>query len=90
MWHLCLDMAVLLTTPAASPRRYVVSEGLNGVVGVLTRKMRIDENVTMRMDVHGTPAENLQQLIRDCGVSPHKVRLAQNSTSSSSCVSAFD
>lgn len=34
--------------------------------------MRMDDNVTMRLDVHGTPAENLQQLIRDCGVSPHK------------------
>jgi hypothetical protein len=24
-------------------------------------------------DIHGTPAENLQRLITDCGVSPHKV-----------------
>lgn len=30
--------------------------------------------VNMKHDIHGTPAENLQQLIRDCGVSPHKVR----------------
>lgn len=35
--------------------------------------MRTDE-VTMRIDMHGTPAENLQRLITDCGVSPHKVQ----------------
>ena len=29
--------------------------------------------VSIKHDIHGTPAENLQQLIRDCGVSPHKV-----------------
>lgn len=28
----------------------------------------------MRLDAHGTPAENLQRLITDCGVSPHKVQ----------------
>lgn len=35
----------------------------------------MDENakVSMKLDIHGTPAENLQRLIRDCGVSPHKV-----------------
>lgn len=27
----------------------------------------------MRLDTHGTPAENLQRLITDCGVSPLKV-----------------
>ena len=36
--------------------------------------MRTDESVTMRIDMHGTPAENLQRLITDCGVSPHKVQ----------------
>ena len=29
--------------------------------------------VNIKHDIHGTPAENLQQLIRDCGVSPHKL-----------------
>ena len=29
----------------------------------------------MKLDIHGTPAENLQRLITDCGVSPHKVSL---------------
>lgn len=37
----------------------------------------MDENgkVSIKLDIHGTPAENLQRLITDCGVSPHKVRL---------------
>ncbi|KLT39360.1 hypothetical protein CC85DRAFT_265546 [Cutaneotrichosporon oleaginosum] len=47
---------------------------LGELEGGVPEGMRIDENITMRMDVHGTPAENLQQLIRDCGVSPHKVQ----------------
>jgi hypothetical protein len=36
----------------------------------------MDENgkVSIKLDIHGTPAENLQRLITDCGVSPHKVR----------------
>lgn len=29
--------------------------------------------VNIKHDVHGTPAERLQQLIRECGMSPHKV-----------------
>jgi hypothetical protein len=29
--------------------------------------------VNIKHDIHGSPAENLQQLIRDCGVSPHKL-----------------
>jgi len=29
--------------------------------------------VSIKLDIHGTPAENLQRLITDCGVSPHKV-----------------
>jgi len=35
----------------------------------------MDENgkVSIKLDIHGTPAENLQRLITDCGVSPHKV-----------------
>lgn len=32
------------------------------------------DKVSMKLDTHGTPAENLQRLITDCGVSPHKVR----------------
>lgn len=36
--------------------------------------MRTDGDINMQLDVHGTPAENLQRLITDCGVSPHKVR----------------
>ncbi|GMK54408.1 hypothetical protein CspeluHIS016_0109940 [Cutaneotrichosporon spelunceum] len=47
---------------------------LGELEGGVPEGMRIDENITMRLDVHGTPAENLQQLIRDCGVSPHKVQ----------------
>jgi len=41
----------------------------------------MDENgkVSIKLDIHGTPAENLQRLITDCGVSPHKVRLYQES-----------
>jgi hypothetical protein len=37
----------------------------------------MDENskVSIKMDTHGTPAENLQRLITDCGVSPLKVCL---------------
>ena len=37
----------------------------------------MDENgkVSIKLDIHGTPAENLQRLITDCGVSPHKVRM---------------
>lgn len=37
--------------------------------------LQMDENgkVSMKLDIHGTPAENLQRLITDCGVSPHKV-----------------
>jgi hypothetical protein len=36
----------------------------------------MDENgkVSIKLDIHGTPAENLQRLITDCGVSPHKVQ----------------
>jgi len=39
----------------------------------------MDENgkVSIKLDIHGTPAENLQRLITDCGVSPHKVCLYQ-------------
>jgi hypothetical protein len=39
----------------------------------------MDENgkVSIKLDIHGTPAENLQRLITDCGVSPHKVRPSQ-------------
>jgi hypothetical protein len=41
----------------------------------------MDENgkVSIKLDIHGTPAENLQRLITDCGVSPHKVRPYQES-----------
>lgn len=35
-------------------------------------QLRTDD-LDMRLDTHGTPAENLQRLITDCGVSPHKV-----------------
>ena len=37
--------------------------------------MKESEKVIKKLDVHGTPAENLQRLITDCGVSPHKVSL---------------
>lgn len=29
--------------------------------------------VNIKLDIHGTPAENLSKLITECGVSPHKV-----------------
>ncbi|EKD03909.1 hypothetical protein A1Q2_01922 [Trichosporon asahii var. asahii CBS 8904] len=47
---------------------------LGDVDGGVPETMRTDESVTMRIDMHGTPAENLQRLITDCGVSPHKVQ----------------
>ena len=31
--------------------------------------------VSLGLDTHGTPAEQLQKLFQDCGVSPEKVRL---------------
>ena len=34
----------------------------------------MDDNVNINVDTHGTPAENLQRLITECGVSPHKVQ----------------
>lgn len=36
-------------------------------------QMDPSEKISMKLDIHGTPAENLQRLITDCGVSPHKV-----------------
>lgn len=38
-----------------------------------TLQMELNEKVKMKLDIHGTPAENLQRLITDCGVSPHKI-----------------
>jgi hypothetical protein len=35
--------------------------------------MNASDKVSIKLDQHGTPAENLQRLITDCGVSPHKV-----------------
>jgi hypothetical protein len=46
---------------------------LSGAV-CLWKQMQPGGKVNMRKhDIHGTPAENLQRLITDCGVSPHKV-----------------
>jgi hypothetical protein len=36
-------------------------------------QMNSSDKVSIKLDTHGTPAENLQRLITDCGVSPHKV-----------------
>ncbi|ODN87089.1 hypothetical protein L198_07091 [Cryptococcus wingfieldii CBS 7118] len=46
---------------------------LGEIDGGLPENMDTDEKVKMKLDIHGTPAENLQRLITDCGVSPHKI-----------------
>ncbi|WVN87249.1 uncharacterized protein L203_102426 [Cryptococcus depauperatus CBS 7841] len=46
---------------------------LGEIDGGLPESMEINEKVKMKLDIHGTPAENLQRLITDCGVSPHKI-----------------
>ncbi|OCF78216.1 hypothetical protein I204_00153 [Kwoniella mangroviensis CBS 8886] len=46
---------------------------LGELEGGLPETMNINDKVKMKLDIHGTPAENLQRLITDCGVSPHKV-----------------
>ncbi|KAK8861265.1 hypothetical protein IAR55_002084 [Kwoniella newhampshirensis] len=46
---------------------------LGEIEGGLPETMNINDKVKMKLDIHGTPAENLQRLITDCGVSPHKV-----------------
>ncbi|WVF67048.1 hypothetical protein IAT40_001791 [Kwoniella sp. CBS 6097] len=46
---------------------------LGELEGGLPETMDINDKVKMKLDIHGTPAENLQRLITDCGVSPHKV-----------------
>jgi len=33
----------------------------------------VEGTVSLELDEHGTPAEGLQKLFRDCGVSPEKV-----------------
>ena len=44
-------------------------------ITVILAKLDPSEKVKMKHDIHGTPAENLQRLITDCGVSPHKVHI---------------
>lgn len=46
---------------------------LGEIDGGLPENMELNEKVKMKLDIHGTPAENLQRLITDCGVSPHKI-----------------
>ncbi|WVR04131.1 hypothetical protein IAU60_001130 [Kwoniella sp. DSM 27419] len=46
---------------------------LGELEGGLPETMSVNDKVKMKLDIHGTPAENLQRLITDCGVSPHKV-----------------
>ncbi|WWC68905.1 uncharacterized protein I206_102841 [Kwoniella pini CBS 10737] len=46
---------------------------LGELEGGLPETMNVHDKVKMKLDIHGTPAENLQRLITDCGVSPHKV-----------------
>ncbi|WWC59894.1 uncharacterized protein I303_102456 [Kwoniella dejecticola CBS 10117] len=46
---------------------------LGELEGGLPETMNVNDKVKMKLDIHGTPAENLQRLITDCGVSPHKV-----------------
>jgi hypothetical protein len=45
----------------------------------LIEQMNVNDKVSIKLDTHGTPAENLQRLITDCGVSPHKVSGAPRS-----------
>jgi hypothetical protein len=47
----------------------------------LISQMEARGKVNIKHDFHGTPAENLQQLIRECGMSPHKVSLPFSLTS---------
>ncbi|WVQ83484.1 hypothetical protein IAT38_005625 [Cryptococcus sp. DSM 104549] len=46
---------------------------LGEIDGGLPETMDFNEKIKMKLDIHGTPAENLQRLITDCGVSPHKI-----------------
>ncbi|KAK1920862.1 fungal-specific transcription factor domain-containing protein [Papiliotrema laurentii] len=46
---------------------------LGDLEGGVPESMNASDKVSIKLDQHGTPAENLQRLITDCGVSPHKV-----------------
>ncbi|CAD6584262.1 MAG: hypothetical protein TREMPRED_003783, partial [Tremellales sp. Tagirdzhanova-0007] len=46
---------------------------LGELEGGLPEGLDPTQKVKMKLDVHGSPAENLQRLITDCGVSPHKI-----------------
>ncbi|ORY27664.1 fungal-specific transcription factor domain-domain-containing protein [Naematelia encephala] len=46
---------------------------LGDLEGGVPQNLDANERVNIQVDFHGTPAENLQRLITDCGVSPHKV-----------------
>ncbi|ORX36464.1 fungal-specific transcription factor domain-domain-containing protein [Kockovaella imperatae] len=51
-----------------------VSKGwLGDLEGGVPESLDAKNRVKIKRDVHGTPAENLQRLITDCGVSPHKI-----------------
>lgn len=39
----------------------------------MPESMNPSQQINMKLDIHGTPAENLQRLITECGMSPHKV-----------------
>nr|XP_031857365.1 uncharacterized protein CI109_007229 [Kwoniella shandongensis]KAA5524437.1 hypothetical protein CI109_007229 [Kwoniella shandongensis] len=41
---------------------------LGEIEGGLPETMNINDKIKMKLDIHGTPAENLQRLITDCGV----------------------
>jgi hypothetical protein len=47
--------------------------GFNHMCSGVPESMTDRGDVKMKLDIHGTPAENLQRLITECGMSPHKV-----------------
>lgn len=62
----------LIIYAVASLKTYAVLHG-KWRTGTNVLQMELNEKVKMKLDIHGTPAENLQRLITDCGVSPHKI-----------------
>ncbi|KAK4688108.1 hypothetical protein P7C73_g1993, partial [Tremellales sp. Uapishka_1] len=46
---------------------------LGDLHGCVPETLKQKEKITIMVDAHGTPAERLQRLITDCGVSPHKL-----------------
>ncbi|KAL0242193.1 hypothetical protein I308_105822 [Cryptococcus tetragattii IND107] len=75
-YHLEPQEAVQLERGGSSDDDNLAKVGkgwLGEIEGGLPENMELNEKVKMKLDIHGTPAENLQRLITDCGVSPHKI-----------------